>query len=111
MADEEERLMKTLIGHVSEMSQQLGTLREQVKEDVAQSLVRYREDVHRATMGLHTRMIIQEKHTEDDRAARADRQKELDAQLAAIRTSQLWRMRIEVALIVAVVMLYLYFRR
>lgn len=108
MSDDDDRYIKTLIAAVSDMSQQLGSIREQVKEDMAQSLVRYREDVHRTVMGIHTRLIIQEKLLEDDHGVRAARQKDLDCQLAEIRKSQLWRMRIEIALIVLVVIVYLW---
>lgn len=80
-------LYKTL----TEISERMGRLEGDVSEKVAVLLSRYREDVHRTTMGIHARLLSYEDNLERDRLARADRQKELDAKLRAIQhNQQLW---------------------
>jgi len=105
--DDEERYIKALIATVGELAQSLGKVREEVKEDMAQLLRSYREDNHRAIMGIHVRIVSLEDTIETDRSARIARQKQLDTILAGIQANQrLWlRMGFLIALIVAGVIL------
>lgn len=99
-ADDDERYAKMLIGHVQDLAAQLGRVRAEVKEDTAQLLRGFREDVHRTTMGIHARILSYEDELVKDRVQRERRQGEIDGQLSAIRNNQRWRVRIEVALVV-----------
>lgn len=94
--DDDERYAKVLIGEVGKLSGQLGAVREQVKEDVAQLLRSYREDNHRAILGIHVRIVSLEDTIETDRAARIARQKQLDAMLAGIQANQRFWIRMGV---------------
>jgi hypothetical protein len=105
-----DKLERAMVGALRDVTEKLGAIREQVREEVAQQLVRYREDVHRTIMGIHTRLLLHEKAIEDDHKERAARQQDLDGQLRAIRRNQTWRMRIELALIVIGVVVYLWVR-
>lgn len=90
-SDDDDRYIKALIATVSELSTTLGKVREEIKEDTAQLLRTYREDVHRAIMGLHIRIVSLEDTIETDRTARIARQQTLDGELKGIRNNQrLW---------------------
>lgn len=81
---------------VQDMSRQLGAINETVKEDVAKLLVAYREDNHRAIMGIHIRIVSLEDTIETDRAARIARQHILDGELRGIRANQRFWIRLAV---------------
>lgn len=110
MPADDESLYRSVLDATNHLAQELGKVSARVAEETALALVRYREDVHRSIMGLHTRILIIEKHLDDDRAARIKRQEELDQHLATIRQSQVWRIRIEVTLVVVALVVYLWLR-
>lgn len=102
-ADDDDRYIRSLIKEVSGLSQQVGAIREQVKEDVAQLLRSYREDIHRTTMGIHARLLSYEDALTLDRVARERRQQQLDGQLSAIeRNQRLWIRAVVVIALVTV---------
>lgn len=94
--DEDARYIRTLITTVGELAQQLGTTREQIKEDTALLLRTYREDVHRSIMAIHVRIVSLEDTIETDRASRVGRQKTLDSQIAVIQANQRFLVRLAV---------------
>lgn len=105
--DDDERYAKMLVSAVQDLAEKLGHVRQEVAADMAALLSNYREDVYRTTMGIHHRLLSYEQELLRDGKARERRQAEIDTQLAAIRNGQverdkrdMWRMRIEVALIV-----------
>lgn len=106
-ADDDDRYARVLVHEVGKLSAQLGAIREQVKEDVAQLLRSYREDSHRAFMGIHVRIVSLEDTIETDRSARIARQQILDGELRGIRANQrFWiRLGVLIALVSAGVVL------
>lgn len=85
---------KAIVTHLRDMVQQLGKLRAEVAEDTAQLLRNYREDNHRAIMGIYTRLVSIEDTIETERGARVTRQKLLDSQLEAIEQNQRFWVRV-----------------
>ena len=91
MAAGDDELYNAMLSTVRELSQSLVNVREEIKEDTAQLLRSYREDVHRAIMGIHIRIVSLEDTIETDRGARIARQQTLDGELRGIRNNQrLW---------------------
>lgn len=84
-----------LIGDLRKQTQQLEIT---LPEKLAMLLSNYREDVYRTTMGIHHRLLSYEDQLRADSRAREARQKELDAQLGAIRHNQQLWIRIVMAL-------------
>lgn len=108
--DEVDRMM---LNSIKELSVRLGKTVAEVSQDTTQQLARYRDDVHRSIMGIHTRMVRFEERLDDDGQARKTRQGELDTVLDDIRQDQRiirrnqWiRLAIEALLIVAVLAYY-----
>jgi hypothetical protein len=111
--DEDDRYYKALISTVQDMSQTLGTVREQMSRDLADYLARYREDVHRSITVLHTRVKDVEDLLIRDTKARTERQALLDAALADLKAdieaikrggiSRDWRIWLILALLVILV--------
>lgn len=99
-SDDDERYIKSLIATVQDLAIQLGSVREQVKEDTAQLLRGVREDMFRTTMAIHARILSYEDELVKDRVLREKRQAEVDSQLSAIRNSQKWRIGIEIVLVI-----------
>lgn len=102
-SDDDERYAKMLISSVADLAQQLGKLREEVKEDTAQLLRKYREDVNRSIMGIHIRIVSLEDTIETDRGARVDRQQVVDDKLGAIEHNQ--RVLVRLAVVAGLVAL------
>lgn len=94
--DDDERYAKVLISTVQDLAQQLGRIRAEIKEDTAQLLRAFREDVHRTTMGIHVRIVSLEDTYETDRSLRLARQGDLDHKLDAIQRNQRWLVRLAV---------------
>lgn len=69
---------------------------EQHYERTAHLLRSYREDHHRAIMGVYTRLVSIEDTIETDRAARLARQKTLDTQIEVIQYNQRFLVRLAV---------------
>lgn len=89
--DEDKDYRKALVDIVQGLSEQLGTVREQValvreqvSKDLADYLSRYREDVSRSILSLSTRVFRIEEGMDKDATARAERQKVIDDQLSQI---------------------------
>lgn len=81
-------LERSIIAALRDVSVQLGAVRAEIKEDTAQLLRSYREDVHRSIMAIHVRIVSLEDTYENDRAARMARQKTLDGRLDTIQHNQ-----------------------
>lgn len=97
-----DELQSALLTTLRDVTTQMAKLRAEVKEDVAQLLRSYREDSHRAIMGIHIRIVSLEDTIETDRAARIARQQLLDGELKGIRNNQtFWRRLGMVAALVA----------
>jgi hypothetical protein len=92
---------ESVLAVIRDLSVQLGTMREQVRQDLADYLARYREDAYRATMALATRVTRIELQMEDDAALRRTRQRHLDRLLIAL----LMLMLVLVAGVVAIAVL------
>lgn len=75
---------ESILAVIRDLSVELGTIREQVRQDLADYLARYREDAYRATMALATRVTRIELQMEDDAANRRTRQRHLDRLLLAL---------------------------
>ena len=95
--DDDDRYVRTLITTVSDLARDVGSVRAAIKEDTAQLLRAYREDVHRAIMAIHVRIVSLEDTIETDRASRLARQKLLDSQIAAIQANQRFWIRVGIA--------------
>ena len=91
-----DKLERAMVGALRDVTMQLGAVREQIKEDVAQQLRSYREDSHRAIMAIYTRLVSIEDTIETDRGSRVARQKQHDAQIAAIQANQRFLVRLAV---------------
>ena len=98
-----DKLERAMVGALRDVTMQLGAVREQIKEDVAQQLRSYREDSHRAIMAIYTRIVSLEDTIETDRGARIARQKQLDALLSTIQANQ--RVWVRVAVVAGLVAL------
>lgn len=94
--DDDERYAKMLIGHVQDLAQQLGQVREQIKEDTAQLLRGVREDMFRTTMAIHARILSYEDELVKDRTQRDQRQHFLDKRLSTIEHNQRFLVRLAV---------------
>lgn len=79
-----ETFYQGVLSVVQDLSVQLGSVREQVRLDLADYLARYREDAYRATMALATRVTRIELQLEDDAKARTGRQRRLDKMLGLL---------------------------
>lgn len=97
----DDRYAKAVIVAVADLSERLGKVREEIREDMARLLADYRQDVHRTTMAIHIRIVSLEDTIETDRAARIERQEWLAAALAAIQRNQ--RLWIRVVIVLALV--------
>lgn len=95
-SDDDERYARMLINTVADLSRQLGTVRAEIKEDAAQLLRTYREDNHRAIMGIYVRLVSIEDTFETERSTRIDRQKLLDGRLDGIEYNQRFLVRLAV---------------
>lgn len=89
-----DKLERAMVDALRDVTLQLGAVREQIKEDVAQQLRSYREDSHRAIMAIYTRIVSLEDTIETDRGARIARQKQLDALLSNIQANQRFWVRV-----------------
>ena len=96
MSPNEDDTRRMLFQAVQDLAKQLGMISETVKEDVAQLLRSYREDNHRAIMGIHIRIVSLEDTIETDRAARIARQQTLDGELRGIRANQRFWIRLAI---------------
>lgn len=91
-----DKLERAMVGALRDVTMQLGTVREQIKEDVAQQLRSYREDSHRAIMGIYTRLVSIEDTIETERGSRVARQRQLDSQIGVIQANQRFLVRLAV---------------
>lgn len=77
-------IYQSILVVIRDLSAQFGRIREEVRQDLIDYLARYREDAHRATMALATRVTRIELQMEDDAQERRTRQRRLDRMLAAL---------------------------
>jgi len=103
LTPEDDSYARAQLEAIRGLAEKLGRVVEEVREDTTKQLARYREDIHRAILGVQRRLVELEERMEGDAKARGARQQILDKALAGLRTHQYVRLVVEIVIVVAII--------
>lgn len=100
-SDDDGRYQSAMVTALRDVTEKLGQIRAEVKEDTAQLLRGVREDMFRTTMAIHARLLSYEDELVRDRTQRDTRQQHLDGRLTRIEHNQ--RLLVRVSVVAALI--------